>query len=228
MERYKGVFPVTREFSTIARSSLKDVSPLHDPDAALLAWMNQEEKLFRRLERHIVQQRLRDGFIAENETDVEGFISFSMSVHQRRKSRAGYALERHLEEIFMLHKIHYSRGKETERKAKPGLIFPGHKEYHNQQYPAHLLTMLGVKTTCKDRWRQVLTEAQRINQKHLITLEPGISENQTEEMQAKALQLVLPAALHSSYSVLQQHWLIDVAEFIDLVLRRQRAASVLL
>ena len=27
-------------------------------------------------------------------------------------------------------------------------------------------SMLGVKTTCKDRWRQVLSEADRIPQKH--------------------------------------------------------------
>jgi hypothetical protein len=31
--------------------------------------------------------------------------------------------------------------------------------------------MLGAKTTCKDRWRQVLTEAIKIPHKHLFTLE---------------------------------------------------------
>jgi hypothetical protein len=30
--------------------------------------------------------------------------------------------------------------------------------------------MLGVKTTCSDRWRQVLAEADRIQLKHLLTL----------------------------------------------------------
>ena len=59
--------------------------------------------------------------------------------------------------------------------------------------------MLGAKSTCKDRWRQVLSEAQRIPNKHLLTLEPGISENQTDEMQAKRLQLILPAQLHATY-----------------------------
>ncbi len=52
--------------------------------------------------------------------------------------------------------------------------------------------MLGVKSTCKDRWRQVLSEAARIPDKCLLTVEPGISENQTNEMQANRLQLVLP------------------------------------
>jgi hypothetical protein len=59
--------------------------------------------------------------------------------------------------------------------------------------------MLGSKSSCKDRWRQVLSETERIPHKHLLTLEPGISENQTDEMRAKLLQLVLPASLHTTY-----------------------------
>ena len=46
-----------------------------------------------------------------------------------------------------------------------------------------------VKSTCKDRWRQVLTEADRIEKKYLFTLEAAISNNQTDEMQAKNVQL---------------------------------------
>lgn len=59
--------------------------------------------------------------------------------------------------------------------------------------------MLGAKSTLKDRWRQVLSEAERIPEKHLITLEPGISEHQTGEMQAKRLRLVIPDRLHASF-----------------------------
>ena len=44
-------FPPTAVFSKLARDSLQDVSPLDDPDAALLAWVSHEEALFRRLER---------------------------------------------------------------------------------------------------------------------------------------------------------------------------------
>ncbi len=222
LERYKGVFPITKAFSAIARSSLNGVNAIDDPDYALMAWMNHEEKLFRRLERHIIEKRLKNGFMTGEEIDVDAFLSFSMSVHQRRKSRAGYALENHLEEIFMLHNIHYSRGKETENKAKPDFLFPGHKEYHDQQFPPDMLTCLGVKTTCKDRWRQVLSEARRINGKHLLTLEPGISENQTDEMRGHALQLVLPAAIFGSYSANQRAWLMSVIDFIKMLATRRK------
>ncbi|EJA5030400.1 hypothetical protein MU985_004932 [Salmonella enterica] len=42
--------------------------------------------------------------------------------------------------------------------------------------------MLAYKSTCKDRWRQMLNEAVRIPDKHLLTLESSICENQTNEI----------------------------------------------
>ena len=81
--------------------------------------------------------------------------------------------------------------------------------------------MLGSKSTLKDRWRQVMSEAVRIRKKHLLTLEPGISENQTNEMQVKELQLVLPQKLHATFRTSQQAWLMNVGEFISLVRGRQ-------
>lgn len=81
--------------------------------------------------------------------------------------------------------------------------------------------MLGVKSSCKDRWRQVLSEAARIETKHLLTLEPGISENQTNEMKANKLQLVLPERIHETYSEAQRGWLVNLAQFIKEVSRKQ-------
>lgn len=83
--------------------------------------------------------------------------------------------------------------------------------------------MLASKSTCKDRWRQILNEAARIPHKHLLTLEPSISENQTDEMRAERVQLVLPRGLHATYSTTQQLWLMDLAAFIELVQQRQEA-----
>ena len=83
--------------------------------------------------------------------------------------------------------------------------------------------MLGSKSTLKDRWRQVLSEAQRIREKHLLTLEPGISENQTSEMRAKQLRLVLPKSLHSTYRESQRGWLMSLGNFVELVKKRQQA-----
>ncbi len=221
LERFNGVFPKTAIFSAFARDTIPEVNPQDDPDAALLAWMGQEEKLFRRMERHLVTDRLKSGFSGAGGVDVEGFISFSLSVQNRRKSRAGYAFENHLEEIFKSHNVAYDRHAVTENNSKPDFLFPGAMEYHNSEFSSSMLTMLGMKTTCKDRWRQVLSEAARIPDKHLITLEPGISENQTNEMLANRLQLVLPRGLHGTYRQSQQKWLMDLGDFIDLVKGRE-------
>ncbi len=216
LRRFGDRFPPTREFSEFTRSTLRNVSAADDPDAALVAWMEQEEKLFRALERHLVETRIRQGF-----EDVDAFIRFSLSVHNRRKSRAGLALENHIEQIFKEQGIYYSRGARTENRAKPDFLFPGIEFYRDPHFPSASLTMLGVKSTCKDRWRQVLSEAERIREKHLLTLEPGISKAQTMEMQAHHLQLVVPSPIHSTYETDQRAWLYDVADFLALVRERQ-------
>jgi hypothetical protein len=218
LERFGANFPSTREFSAYARSTIPDVVPYEDPDVALMAWMEREEILFRTLERYLIAERLAKGF----NDDVDGFISFSLSVQNRRKSRAGMALENHMEILFQEYGIRYSRNPKTENNARPDFIFPGIKEYQDHSFDTLLLTMLGVKSTCKDRWRQVLSEADRVDQKHLLTLEAAISENQTDEMKAKKLQLVLPSPLHTTYSDSQRSWLMSVADFTDLVLEKQK------
>lgn len=217
-------FPSTTEFSALARKTLREaVSPIEEPDETLIKWMEHEEKLFKRLERHIVSKKLETGFQKDGTTDVDGFIQFSLSVHNRRKSRVGYALENHLRAIFDENKISYSYKQKTENKSEPDFIFPSIEDYHNPNFPDSRLTMLGVKSTCKDRWRQVLAEAKRIKLKHLLTLEPSISENQTEEMKSNNLQLVIPQPLHKTYTPRQQSWLLNLSSFIRLVKERQRA-----
>jgi hypothetical protein len=221
LKQFGGNFPTTREFSIFSRQTVKGLSPLDDPDAVVMAWMDREEILFRTLERHIVAERLKSGF-AE---DVDAFMSFSLSVQNRRKARAGSALENHLEVIFTEKKIRYSRGQITENRSRPDFIFPGINEYRNPKFPGPRLTMLGAKTTCKDRWRQVLTEAARIDEKYLLTLEPGISENQTAEMQSENLRLVVPAKIHETYTPDQQRWLMRVSDFIALARDKQQALA---
>ncbi len=224
--RFAGRFPTTREFSAYARSTLKDLPPQEQPDLVLMTWMEREEILFRTLERHLIADRLSQGFAGEESAgvvDVNGFLSFSLSVQNRRKSRVGLALENHLELLFSANGLRYTRTAVTENKAKPDFLFPGVAEYHNPLFDSLKLTMLGVKSTCKDRWRQVLAEADRIDDKHLLTLETAISTNQTDEMAAKRLQLILPRSLHQTYTPPQQAWLMDVEAFIGLALQRQNS-----
>lgn len=220
LERFGATFPSTRAFSGFVRE-LALLDPRDGADDVLMGWMNLEETAFRALERHIISERLRAGFEGEGEVDVDGFIGFSLGVQNRRKSRAGYALENHLEAVFAAHGIRYSRTAVTENKNKPDFLFPGVDEYHDQRFPDSRLTMLAAKTSAKDRWRQILGEADRISMKHLITLEPGISKNQTDEMKVRQVALVLPSSIHRSYSAEQRSWIISMETFIELVSSRQ-------
>lgn len=223
LERFELAFPTSRVMSELARSTHEGPDPRDDPDAALVAWIEYEEALFRRLERRIVAARLEAGFFEGGTADVDGFLQFSLSVQNRRKSRMGLSLENHVEAVLKARGIRYERGAQTEGRSKPDFLFPGATEYADARFDADRLAMLGVKSTLKDRWRQVLAEAARIPNKHLLTLEPGISVHQTDEMAGHGLQLVVPKGLHRTFTPAQSAWLIDFRDFVDLVQEKQAA-----
>ncbi|GGH63813.1 hypothetical protein GVY41_19615 [Frigidibacter albus] len=108
----------------------------------------------------------------------------------------------------------------TENGHKPDFLFPGGDFYGEAVAGDERLVMLGAKSSCKDRWRQVLAEAVKIPRKHLLTLEPGITEPQTAQMEGANLQLVVPAAIQSTYSKGQQGWLWSFGQFINVVQTR--------
>lgn len=216
LKKFNGNFPSTKIFSEYARTTIKDINTYNNNDSVLMACYEKEEILFRTLEKHFISNRLKLGF-----NEVDEFIAFSLSVQNRRKSRAGYALENHLEYIFLKNKIRFDRTPITENKARPDFLFPGIKEYNDKKYIEEKLAMLGVKSTCKDRWRQVLSEADRINEKHVFTLESAISFNQTEEMRNRMVQLVIPEKLHNTYTDVQQKWIMNLEEFVTVIKEKQ-------
>lgn len=217
-------FPTTNAFSTFARKSLEgEINPRTEPDQTLMAWMEHEEKLFRIYERNIVKQRLNEGFGKDGD-HVDEFIAFSLSVQNRRKSRVGHAFEGHLATLFQFNALHFEQGgknRVTENESRPDFLFPNFKAYHDTSFNTSQLIMLGAKTTCKDRWRQVLSEASRIKDKHLVTLEASISTTQTDEMRAKHLHLVVPSAIQLTYTSAQQKNLMCLTEFIGFVKSKQ-------
>ena len=84
--------------------------------------------------------------------------------------------------------------------------------------------MLAAKTTCKDRWRQVLQEATRIERKHLCTLEPAISSAQLKEMAEDLLTLVAPSAIVPTYAVPYGYEVLSLEDFIQVVRERDADA----
>ena len=221
IELFGGTFPSTAAFGQFVRKEMSQIRPEEGADAAIMEWMEREEFAFRVLEKHIIGQRLQQGF-----NDVDEFVKCSLSIHNRRKSRAGHAFENHLGEIFRAYGLAFERGVVVENKAKPDFLFPGATQYVDAGFPVELLTLLGAKTSCKDRWRQVLAESSRVQDKHLVTLEPAISSNQLAQMRQHHLQLVIPIQLHATYPIAERGGLWGMATFIQFIQGKQASAGI--
>lgn len=175
------------------------------PDVRLMQRRECEFEIFRSVEQAIELPTIQKGF-----TTVDDFIARAQTILQRRKSRSGRSLELHIREIFIEEQLregeHFSHQPESDPGKRPDFLFPSQTAYQNSAFPAERLRMLAVKTTCKDRWRQILNEASRIERKHLLTLQEGVSEGQFKEMSEAGVQLVVPLQLRSAYpSTIQQH-----------------------
>lgn len=220
LERYPNGLPKSHEFSEFARLR-KPAAPLADPDDALMIWLTEEEHLFRTYERHLVRARLLQGF-GDDGGDVDAFVDFSLSVQNRRKSRVGFAFENHLDHLFKLYGLQFEKGSSkntTENRSKPDFLFPSFKAYHDDKFPTDKLFLLGAKTTCKDRWRQVLAEGDRLEIKYLVTIQAGISNSQLSEMKSKKLQLIVPKTIWGTYPDEAHQQLASLQEFINEVIK---------
>ncbi|WP_312044224.1 type II restriction endonuclease [Erwinia sp.] len=181
-----------------------------DPDEQLIDRRRVEYDIFLQVEELHVLDIIRKGF-----DTVDEFIALANSVSNRRKSRAGKSLELHLEHLFIEHGLrHFDTQAVTEGNKKPDFLFPSAEAYHDAEFPAENLRMLAVKTTCKDRWRQILNEANRIYPVHLFTLQEGVSQAQYREMQAEGVRLVVPASLHKKYPETVRAELMTLGTFI--------------
>lgn len=181
-----------------------------ESDRRLITRRDCEYILFQSLEDLLVLPRIKKGF-----TRVQEFVDFANSVTNRRKSRAGRSLELHLKAIFDEEHVRYSHNEITERNNAPDFLFPSVENYRNRSWPEAKLRMLAAKTTCKDRWRQILEEADRIPIKHLVTLQEGVSENQFQQMTRASIVLVVPSSLHPRYPKSIRAHLMSLNRFIE-------------
>ena len=183
---------------------------LINPDNRLVSWLNLEYLIFKYLE----ISRYSDALSAPFE-DVDKFLEFANVVLNRRKSRAGKSLENHLRTVFSANDMNFEFQPTTEGYRKPDFLFPGDDAYRNISWPDNKLVFLGAKTTCKDRWRQILSEAGKIKIKHLFTLQQGISSRQLHEMEEENVVLVVPKEYHNAYPKEYRDKIMSLKTFIE-------------
>lgn len=180
-------------------------------DAALMEAMEAEYGLFRHVERKLCEPDVLRTF-----GDIDDFLNTAGRIMNRRKSRAGRSLENHVEHFLKKSGVpHKMRADEI--PGKPDVVIPSVGAYNDASYPVDRLFIVGVKTTCKDRWRQVLNEGKRVPVKHIITTQRGISITQLQEMKDANVTLVVPKSLHSKYPKKSPLTLVTVEDFVKSV-----------
>lgn len=211
-------FPTTFELARNARNCYNKtfkISPKiiqANPDKEILGWLNAEFQLFKAIENNRYSKRIQTPF-----TTVEELVETANTILNRRKSRAGKSLEHHLEEVFSTFGLFYETQAVTEGNKKPDFLFPNVKAYLNPKFDDRKLVVLASKTTCKDRWRQVLNEADRVKTKHLFTLQQGISQNQLEEMYKYNVRLVVPEPYLKSFPKEFRKRILTLETFISYI-----------
>lgn len=217
-------FPSSEVMSSAARmiayaTLLNQRNAVVNPDKALLEWTDEEYKLFRALENARYGKTISQGF-----TSVDEFVLLANQVLNRRKSRAGKSLEHHLSAIFDENKISYTAQAVTEGNKRPDFIFPSQEAYHDFSFPTERITSLAAKTTCKDRWRQIINEADRLRdgKKYLCTLQQGISAAQMDEMDAEGVVLVVPKMYITTYPKERQERIWTLHKFVNYVKELER------
>lgn len=216
-------FPSTQVMAVTAEeadSIINGSNPAMSADEQIVRWIDTEYKLFRHIE-----ELHYDYVTLKPAPSLEDFVQTGLEITNRRKSRAGKSLEHHLASIFNARNISFSSQPTTEGNKKPDFIFPSKEAYHNPAFPEEKLTFLGAKTTCKDRWRQVINEAHRCKTKYLFTLQQGVSPNQLNEMHEENVILVVPQPYHKSYPATDYVSVISLEDFLKMLSEKENQPS---
>lgn len=221
ISQFNEEFPSTKKMSKTARIIENDLYDhkkymITNPDKKIISWTNVEYQLFKNLENVRYGNKIKKGF-----DSVEDFVQIANKVLNRRKSRAGKSLENHLEALFTANELEFESQCVTEGKKKPDFLFPSKKDYDNLAFPADHLVTLAAKTTCKDRWRQVINEADRISVKYLCTLQQGVSVAQMNEMEKENVVLVVPKPYFLQFSEEVRGKLLSIKQFIKMIKEKE-------
>ena len=214
-ERWLQNFPSTLE---VFRKAI-ELAPHNrlSMDERLLRRRECEYSVFRSVEYVELSRIILEGF-----QTTEDFLVKAQSVLQRRKSRSGYSLQHHVKAILDEENVYHTAQPTVETKNRPDFIFPSVASYADRAFADDRLRMLACKTTVKERWEQVVGEADRIPFKHLFTLQEGVSENQYDKMKERGVCLVVPRSRHSNYPPSVRPELLSLEDFVDEVKQLQQ------
>lgn len=185
-----GEIPSTREMAAAAHDLVSSAGSDLDADEYFERALAAESELFFAMESAIGERQL--AAMLEKGLDFSAVLAFAMSKHQARRSRRGQSLQNHLEFLLKEYGIPHRAQCPTEDGETPDFIIPSREAYADPAYPEAKLRMIGCKSKLRDRWRQYLNEAKRVNPKFHVSLDEELSDDLLVRMDEHGLRLFMP------------------------------------
>lgn len=219
--------PSAAEFSAFARSRCATVAPQDDPDQALFDWFMFTYDLYLGYEEQLVQPLLNEHFAGKSNIDVREFFAVASRLKNARFSRAGGSFEAQVAALFDAVGLSYTaQSTRMPDGSKPDFLLPNRAAYDSiDSESLKLVTFVGAKTTTRERWQQLVAEAQRLGERHMFTMDEKLNQSKVETMSKKGVIPVLPLPrIRESYGARDfRSQLMPVSEFIALARRRELA-----
>ena len=184
--------PNTKKISSLAREARKymdgggaELGP--DPDRLVKRLIDLEYDLYQLYEEEKYAFLLDVHF-----GSIKDMFGAMTPISNSRRVRAGKSVENQLEYVLEQNGLSFTPQAHIEGKTVPDFIFPSVDAYNDPNYPEEGLTYLASKRTLRERWYQILPEADRIPQKYLFTLDSGLRGGNLETIREKNIVLVVP------------------------------------
>lgn len=158
-------------------------------------------------------QKVIDDVIRQSGSiDFESLNSFFMSIFQSRKSRAGKAFEYIIREMFM--RLSYPFAEQVNvNGATPDFIMPSEEYFRKRPLDTIIFT---AKRTLRERWRQVVTEANQGYSFFLATIDTKIAPNQLKQAAEHKIYIVVPQSIKNENTHYQNAYnVLSFEEFFE-------------
>jgi hypothetical protein len=183
--------PSTRDMADAAAVLAANVhGATMSPDDRLYFSLAAETELFFAIS-DAMDQRWLDEQIKSGPS-FAALAAYVTSKAQASKSRRGASLQNHFAMVLDEEGVRYTPQCVTEGKETPDFVVPGYEQYHDPAWPDERLRMVACKSTVKERWRQVLGEADRIDEKYFLTLDETLTDDTIRAMNEKLIRPFLP------------------------------------
>ena len=160
----------------------------------LTALHDQIYEDYKTAEKSVGEEVLASSF-GPGSLDFNRLDRFFLSLGQSRKSRGGKVFEIILEELLAKRLGFPLDSQVTIEGAKPDFVMPSGAHFEEHPLDCILLT---AKRTLRERWRQVVTEANKTYSYFLATLDDQISESQLTQAQNHKIWVVTTLANKTS------------------------------